>query len=478
MPRIIILPDVAASNGKPDPILDVAERKRRLREALRDTGLPPPLSAAEFHRLKHGPFPYPGFKPLSKRINGLQELLSMVKPVPAEWLEPSSEEKEHKGVLVTRCLADVEPEPVEFTWEKRILRGKLNIIHGDPGVGKTYMVLDILARVTTGRPFCDGAQCEAGDVLFATAEDAIADTIRPRLDKLGADVRRAEILELVRIAGREVSLDLDQHLGAIDDWLRIHPGVRVVALDPLAAFVGTKRDSYRNNEVRAVLGRVAAMAERRKVAIIGIDHLSKGQGKAMYRGIGSIAFTAAPRAVWQVRKDPDDPGRSLFLPMKMNLAKVDGLAFRIVDDGGMGKFVWEKGAVTLTPDDVEAKSGGTSRAEAKDWLRAMLHQTGRCLAKEIEQKARGDGICLATLKYAKKEMGVVSYKDGAGAWYWSYPTATRPFIPLDSLDSLASSKEGPKEVKESKGAKEVKGEKGIKGTLADRLRRNGCGRSR
>ena len=307
----------------------------------------------------------------------------------------------------------MEPEEVTWLWDKRLAAGKLNILHGDPGVGKTWAVLDILAHVTTGKPFCDGSLCTSGEVLFVTAEDGIADTIRPRLDLLGADVGRVHCLDLVKINGQEVSLNLDLHLRTLEAWLTSHREVKVVGLDPLAAFLG-KINSHQNNEVRPVLGRLSGLAEKLGVAILAIDHLAKAPGKGMHRGIGSIAFTAAP-PVWQVLADPDDPDRRLMLPVKCNLAKVSGLAFRITGKG----LAWEAGEVTLSADEVGGgEAGDTPRHEAKAWLRDVL-KNGPCSAKDIERMARDDGICMRTLKYAKKELGVES-KRSNGLWSWMY----------------------------------------------------------
>ena len=382
-------------NGKP---------RRSLAQALGSDG------AEAFERHKGDSTPSPE---LERRIHRLQGLLELLTPVPEEWARPSEKEVEQRGELITRCLRDVEPESVSWLWEKRLALGKLNVVHGDPGTGKTWLILDTIAHVTTGKPFCDGAPCEVGQALFVTAEDGIADTIRPRLDLLVADVSRVYCLDLVRVNGREVALDLDRNMSALDLWLQSHRDVSVVALDPLAAFLG-KINSHQNNEVRAVLGRLAALAEKRGVAILAIDHLAKAPGKALHRGIGSIAFTAAPRAVWQVAADPDDPGRRLFLPVKMNLAQVDGLAFRLTDAG----LVWEQGSVTLSPDDVGADVGETPRVEAKEWLRQLL-RNGSCPAKDVERVAKDDGICMRTLKYAKKELGVESRRCN-GMWSWAY----------------------------------------------------------
>jgi len=305
-------------------------------------------------------------------------------------------------------------------WNKRFPLAKQTAIYGDPGGGKTTLVLDVQAHVTTGKPFCDGALCARGEVLFATAEDGIADTIRPRMEKLGADLTRVHVLDMVRANGKETGFDLSTHLDPLDRWLAHRPGVRVVGLDPLAAFLGDV-DAHRNNEVRELLGALAKLAEERRVALIAIDHLNKAQGKAMHRGIGSIAFTAAPRAVWQVVADPDDEGRSLFLPVKMNLARVDGLAFRLKDGG----LIWEPNPVKLRPDDISPEAaGGSPRDEAKAWLRDVLKKGPRA-AQEIENRAKDDGICLRTLKSAKKEMGVASERHN-DKWSWVLPKGAKP----------------------------------------------------
>jgi len=324
--------------------------------------------------------------------------------------------------LVFESLSEVEPEEITWIWDKRIVAGKVNIIYGDPGVGKTYLLLYILACVSKGQDFCDSSSCEAGEALVVTAEDGISDTIRPRLDQLGADVAKIHYLSIVRQGDDEVFLDLSKHLPAFEATLRQNPNIKVVMLDPLAATLG-KTDSHRNSEVRAVLGRLAKMAEKLGVTIIAIDHLAKGQGKAIYRGIGSIAFTAAARAVWQVVKDPDDEARRLFLPVKCNLAKAEGLAFRVTDKG----VVWDKGSVTITPDQVAAAeamastddSEPTAREEAKRWILGLL-KNGPKPSREIAEQARVDKLCWRTVKYAKRELGVRSEFDG-NAWSWLPP---------------------------------------------------------
>ena len=165
-----------------------------------------------------------------------------------------------------------------------------------------------------------------------------------------------------------------------------------------------------------MLGRLSALAEKRKVTVIGIDHLTKASGKAIHRGLGSIAFTAAPRSVWQVLKDTQDPQRRLFLPVKMNLSKTDGLAFRITDTGVVQ---WSQERITRGVDEMSDEMSETPRAEAKTWLKSLL-ENGPSAATDIKRLSAQDGICFRTLEYAKKEMGIVSRRDNA-MWVWAWP---------------------------------------------------------
>ena len=358
-----------------------------------------------------------GLTPLEGRIKNLARLFENLRPIPQAWIDKWKEnldEATKDDMLITDRLDKVTPTKVDCLWKDRIPLGKLTIVQGNPGEGKTWMVLDVIRHVTRGTPFSDGAPCISAEVLFATAEDGIADTIRPRLDLLRADVSKVYYLDMVRDRMGEVTLDLDKHLKLLVKWLQAHPAAHVLVLDPLAAFLG-KVDSHKNSEVRGVLGRLAKLAENYNVAVVAINHLTKDTSKAIYRSIGSIAFVAAARAVWQVSADRDDPDRKLFLPVKMNLAHTSGLAFRLTHKSGV---VWEKGEVQISADDAEAEDGETPRAEAKEWLRDIL-KPGPMAAGDLQKQAKDDRICLRTLEYAKKELGIVS-KRRHGMWSWGY----------------------------------------------------------
>ncbi len=315
--------------------------------------------------------------------------------------------------------ADIAPEQVSWLWQNRIPLGKVSILSGDPGIGKTFLTLDITSHVTTGKAFIDGSLPTKGEVIFLTFEDGAGDTIRPRLDAMGADPAKVFHLDCVRDAqGKESGFTIDVHLPLLEEQLIEHPDVRLLIIDPISAALG-KSDSHNNAEVRGTLGPLAKLADKYRVAVVGINHLSKSQGSVIYRSLGSIAFVAAARAAWAVVCDPDDPERKLFLPIKNNLAAANGLAYRLVD----GRVEWEIGELLIAVDDVTADNEGTPRSEAKEWLLSLLGN-GDVEAASILKLAKRDGICERTLKYAKKELGVTSHRDG-DKWYWKAPGVSR-----------------------------------------------------
>jgi hypothetical protein len=322
--------------------------------------------------------------------------------------------------LASRQYSEIEPQPIEWLWEQRIARGKLSLLVGPPGLGKTFLACDISARISTGEAFPDGTYPPEGEAAILTAEDGAGDTLRPRLDAAGANVAKVHHIDGIRSSdGKPTFFSLSEHLSQLDEWLVAHPEARLVAIDPISAFLGDA-DSHRNSEVRAILGPVAELAERHGVAIVGITHLSKGQAKAINRIIGSIAFVAAARAAWMIAKDPDDEERRLFLPVKNNLGKAGGLAYRFVGEGQATRIEWDPTPVLVSADEIDIDDNErTPIGEAEEWLTAQLEDAA-VPSKAILKKAKADGIAERTLKRAKKELGVISEKEGKN-WVWRLP---------------------------------------------------------
>ena len=333
-----------------------------------------------------------------------------------------------KSLAVTRRLTDVERELLDWLWPGRIPLGKLTLLAGDPGLGKSFVTLDIAARVSRGLPWPDLPllkQPPAGVLLF-NAEDDLGDTIAPRLDKMNADDRNIVAVEGVSVLGQRRHFSLECDLPRLTEVIDENPDTRLVVIDPISAYTG-KVDSHNNTDVRGLLAPLAELAGRYHLAIVAVTHLSKSGGtKAVYRAMGSLAFAAASRAVWAIVKDQTDPQRRLFLPAKLNLAQdPDGLSYRIVE----GRVEWETDPVRMHADDAfaaelrvsGAKPRGTERREAMDWLRDEL-AGGRKPSKEVIEYGKECGFSERTLRRAYTEIGAKATKESFnGQWLWGLP---------------------------------------------------------
>lgn len=331
------------------------------------------------------------------------------------------------GAVVV-SLASVEPRAVDWLWPGRIPLGKLTLIVGDPGLGKSFLALDAAARVSKGMAWPDGVHCPSGAVVLLTAEDGLADTVVPRLITMGADRERVHALTAVRKAGRERPFSLAVDLPRLDDVVadveRVGQRVRLVIVDPVSAYLGGDTDSYVDAEVRAVLAPLAQLADRRQIAVVGVLHLNKGTAKAIYRVLGSVGFVAAARSALVVTPDPANAEgpRRLFAPLKMNLApRPLTLAFAI--DGS--RIAWEAEPVlgvnvedALRGPVAEAYAERGAREDAEDFLQAELAEGPR-LVRELQAAAREAGISWRTIERAKASLGIAAHREGfGGPWRW------------------------------------------------------------
>ena len=307
-------------------------------------------------------------------------------------------------------MADVESKNVELLLYPFIPYGKVTIIQGDPGEGKTTAVLRIAALLTKGEMLPEDKQeREPINVIYQTAEDGLADTVKPRLEAAGADCSRILVID-------ESAENLSMLDSRIEEALK-ETGAKLIILDPIQAYLGSNVDMHRANEIRPVMKHLGNIAEKYGCAIILIGHMNKASGsKSTYRGLGSIDFQATARSVLIVGRIKDDPTCRVIVHDKSSLApEGPSIAFRLDKDNG---FEWE-GIIDITVDELLSGEQKTSKLnKAKDFLKSYLAD-GPKAYNDIEVEAAENGIKSRTLYTAKDELGVVSKKVGA-KWFWGF----------------------------------------------------------
>lgn len=337
------------------------------------------------------------------------------------------------AIPILRRVSDVQPERVKWLWKGRVPLGKITVIDGDPDLGKSTMLTDLTARITTGSPMPDGSPgVGPAGVVMLTAEDGIADTVRPRLDAHGADTTRVHVLEGVLDLDGVMQLpSLPGHVDILRDAIR-DCGAVLLTVDPFMAYLHGSIKSYSDQDVRRAMHPLKLLAEEMGVAVGLVRHLNKATGtSAIYRGGGSIGIVGAARAGLLVARDPGDETRRILAVAKCNLgAHPPALAYRLIGDDlhGCARITWE-GATNHTPEGLlaapESDEDRSALAEAADFLEDAL-ATGPMLAKTVKAQAKDAGIAERTLDRAKKRAGVKSKKDGAdGPWLWTLPAQDR-----------------------------------------------------
>jgi hypothetical protein len=337
--------------------------------------------------------------------------------------------------LVT--LADVAPEPVSWLWPGRIAMGKLTLLAGDPGGGKSTLALAIASHLSRGSDWPDGGAAPRGTTLILSAEDGIADTIRPRLDQLGGDPACVVVLRAIRDAGGSRPLNLDRDLDRLALAVqRVRP--TLVVIDPLSAYVGSI-DAHRDAEIRGLLAPLAALVERERAALLAVAHLAKdAQRAALHRPGGSIAFVAAPRVVLCLAADPSDPDRRVLASLKNNLApRPASLAFRLRHGG---RIEWERGPADLDAEQLLRSSTSAEREEATDAEHVIRELLDDADAWPLDAKAalaagQAHGIHERTLQRTARRLGIRIARLGfgpGGRWVWH-----RPLIPDTPIGDTA-----------------------------------------
>ena len=295
-------------------------------------------------------------------------------------------------------MSDVELTPVEWLWKPYLPFGKLSVLQGNPGEGKTYFAMHLAAACTNGKLLPNMERMEPFNVIYQTAEDGLGDTVKPRLIEAGADLDRVLVID-----DSEVQLTLSDE--RIEKAI-IENNARLVIIDPIQAYLGADVDMNRANEVRPIFMRLGQVAQRTGCAILLIGHLNKAAGmQSLQRGLGSIDIAAAVRSVMFIGKLKHDPSMRILTHEKSSLAPPGmSLAFSLGDEGG---FRWV-GEYDITADEMLSgiePQRETKTQQAKDLIFTLLAGGKQVLSEDIDKAALERGIPGRTVRDAKRELG-------------------------------------------------------------------------
>lgn len=295
-------------------------------------------------------------------------------------------------------MSDVELTPVEWLWKPYLPFGKLSVLQGNPGEGKTYFAMHLAAACTNGKLLPNMERMEPFNVIYQTAEDGLGDTVKPRLIEAGADLDRVLVID-----------DSDVQLTLSDERIEkaiIENNARLVIIDPIQAYLGADVDMNRANEVRPIFMRLGQVAQRTGCAILLIGHLNKAAGmQSLQRGLGSIDIAAAVRSVMFIGKLKHDPTMRILTHEKISLAPPGvSLAFSLGNEGG---FRWV-GEYDITADEMLSgiePQRETKTQQAKDLICTLLAGGKQVLSEDIDKAALERGIPGRTVRDAKRELG-------------------------------------------------------------------------
>lgn len=353
--------------------------------------------------------------------------------LPVSKVEGSSQADGGPRVILRRG-SDVQPVAVDWLWSGWLAAGKLHLIGGAPGTGKTTIATALAATVTQGGRWPDGSRAEVGSVVIWSGEDDNADTINPRLRAAGADTARVHVIDGMQEDGRRYPFDPAQDMDALRDALRAVPDVRLIVVDPIVSAVAG--DSHKNAEVRRGLQPLVDLAGELRCALLGVTHFTKGTAgrDPVERITGSLAFAALARLVMVTAKqeaDGDRPARRVMLRAKSNIGPDGGGFVYDLQQGELDGFPGVMASRALWGDAVtgsarellaEAEATGDDTGQdAAGFLRALLAGGSRP-AKEVFAEACAAGFSKDVMHRAKRKIGAIAVKQGmATGWVWRLP---------------------------------------------------------
>lgn len=329
--------------------------------------------------------------------------------------------------------AAVVAQTVSWLWPECMPLGKLVILDGDPDLGKSLISLDLCARLSTGRRFPDGRPSPGpANALVLSAEDAPSDTIVPRLRRLGAELGRVFVWQRGQ-EGEDWPWRFPAHAGRLDEALA-RSDARLAVIDPIMAFLDNSVLSVSDQSVRRALAPLIALADKHRCTLLMQRHLNKQGGhRAVYRGLGSIAFVAACRFALLVGRDPRMPGRCVLAPVRSSLAKLPpSLAYQITaGDDGLPVLNW-LGTSPCPADELLTNTAGRGPRDEAALLLEQLLAAGPRPVKEIWAAAQQAGLSTRTLQRAKRDLGIQcrrAFECSQPVSYWLLPAQDLPYSP-------------------------------------------------
>jgi putative DNA primase/helicase len=356
--------------------------------------------------------------------------------------EQPTSSKESKQDLILLRASELNPKPIDWIWNGWIAGGKFHLLGGVAGTGKTTISLALVSSITTGGRFPDGSEAPKGNVVVWTGEDDVCDTLTPRLMAMGADLDKVHFIQGMKTGNEERPFEPSSDMPFLKDAIEKIGDVKVLIIDPIVSVV--KGDSHKNAEVRKDLTPLVQMAEQIGFAIIGITHFSKGTSgrEPIERITGSLAFGAVARVVLVASKTKNEDGDDIriFLRAKSNIGVDEGgfeysLESTTTDNGiETSRVLWGsliEGSARELLGDAEEESGGGIKGCMS--LITDLLAYGEVSATQMEKDCKGAGYSGATIRRAKKQLGIKSIKRGMGSkgiWVWELPKMLN--IPKDA----------------------------------------------
>lgn len=341
-------------------------------------------------------------------------------------------ETKNNATLNIVNMSDIQAQPITWLWDGWLPLGKMTILAGAGGCGKTNLSLALIATITTGGVFPDGSKCSnVGKVLIYSTEDDPADTLKPRLIANDADISKVSIISgRTNEKGELEPFDPAQDFPKIEEYIKLNPDVKLLMIDPIISAVSG--DMNKANDVRRSLQPLVDLANEYKFSVLGITHFSKGSGGSSPadRIIGSQAFTALARMAWSAAKRGDE-GDCILVRAKSNNSILEGgVRYQIesetvLDDIETTKTVWlgtiEGTAKELLNEAESSESNSSTVDLAKEFLIDILSSVEKMPASEVQEEAKNAGYSVASIRRAKDNLNIKPFKDGS-AWYWKLPS--------------------------------------------------------